>query len=289
MKKKYVVSLFVALLLTGCAHPEPRIPPEGNPPAEHLTLASFNIRIFSNTSRDDVELATIADILQKYDLIAIQELRDEEVLKRTVVLLQQRGLGYSYEISPPVGRGVKERYAYLYRTDLVQPVQPGRIYQERGDEFIREPFYATFRSANFDFTLVTIHALFGSSEAERRPEIEELAAVYQAVQDEDPKEQDVILLGDFNFPPTDEGFSRLKAIPGMVFLVAPPVKTTITDTSRYDNFWFQKQYVREYAGESGVDRFNETMSSGDDLAAKRAVSDHRPIWAKFNVGGPDDD
>jgi len=289
MKRKCVVSLFVALFLAGCAHPEPRVPLEGRPPVERLTLASFNIRIFSNASRDDAELAAIADILQKYDIVAIQELRDEEVLKRAAAILQRRGLGYAYEISPPVGRGVKERYAYLYRTDRVQSVQSGRVYQERGDEFIREPFYATFRSAGFDFTLVIVHVLFGSSEAERRPEIEELAAVYQAVQDEDPAEQDVILLGDFNFPPQDEGFSRLKAIPGMVFLIASPVKTTITDTSLYDNFWFQEPHVREYAGESGVDRFDETMFNGDDLAAKRAVSDHRPIWAKFNVGGPDDD
>lgn len=284
--------VLLLLFLAGCAHPaQQRAPqrPVPGPLAQPLTLASFNIRIFSNASRDDVELVSIANILQKYDLIAIQELRDEEVLKRTIAILQQRGLGYAYEISPPVGRGVKERYAYLYRTDRVQSAQPGRLYQERGDEFIREPFYATFRSSNFDFTLVTIHVLFGSSEAERRPEIEELAAVYQAVQDEDPAEQDVILLGDFNFPPTDAGFNPLKTIPGMVFLIGPPAKTTITDTSLYDNFWFQEPHVREYAGEFGVDRFDETMFNGDDLAAKRAVSDHRPIWAKFNVGGPDDD
>ena len=131
MRKKYVVSLFVALLLTGCTRPEPKFSLEGRPPVERLTLASFNIRIFSNASRDDIELASIADILQKYDLIAIQELRDEEVLKRTAAILRQRGLGYAYEISPLVGRGVKERYAFLYRTDRVQPVQPGRIYQER--------------------------------------------------------------------------------------------------------------------------------------------------------------
>jgi len=72
MKRKCVVSLFVALFLAGCAHPEPRVPLEGRPPVERLTLASFNIRIFSNASRDDAELAAIADILQKYDIVAIQ-------------------------------------------------------------------------------------------------------------------------------------------------------------------------------------------------------------------------
>jgi hypothetical protein len=52
--------------------------------AEELTIASFNIRIFSDGSRDDAELELIADRLQQFDLIAIQELRDEGVVRRTL-------------------------------------------------------------------------------------------------------------------------------------------------------------------------------------------------------------
>ena len=47
--------------------------------ADDLILASWNIRIFSTGSRTDEELALIADRLEPYDLVAIQELRDEEV------------------------------------------------------------------------------------------------------------------------------------------------------------------------------------------------------------------
>ena len=46
--------------------------------AADITVASFNIRIYSTGSRDDTELGLIADRLQQFDLIAIQELRDEE-------------------------------------------------------------------------------------------------------------------------------------------------------------------------------------------------------------------
>ena len=52
--------------------------------AEELTIASFNIRIFSDGSRYDAELELIADRLQQFDLIAIQELRDEGVVRRTL-------------------------------------------------------------------------------------------------------------------------------------------------------------------------------------------------------------
>jgi len=50
--------------------------------AADLTLASWNVRIFSTGWRDDTELALIADRLEPYDLVAIQELRDEEVVDR---------------------------------------------------------------------------------------------------------------------------------------------------------------------------------------------------------------
>lgn len=277
-----------------CIKPTPTTTPK--PATEYtksipqtITIASFNIRIYSNSSRDDEELGYIADILQKYDLIAIQELRDEEVLQRTVDILKARGTECGYEISEPVGKGVKERYAFLYRKDKVNTVCMGKLYQEQNDEFIREPFYATFKAGNFDFTLITIHVLYGSSKTARRLEIRELTTVYNRVQNEDPTEQDIIILGDFNFTPDDEGFDNLKTIPTMTFLIEPPNKTTITDTSLYDNFWFQNEYLSEYNQNSGIDMFDEIMFNNDDTKAKLTVSDHRPIWAEFDITQPDDD
>ena len=287
MKRKYLTIFLVLFLISaaGCGE----IHDSSRRNTDSIKIASFNIRVFSSNSRDDEELGYIVDVLEKYDVIAVQELRDEEALERTVAMLGNRGKEYEYEISEKVGRRVKELYGFLYRKGIVRKVTEGRLYEEENDEFIREPFYATFKAGNFDFTLITIHVLYGSSKAERRPEVKKLATVYQKIQDEDPAEQDIILLGDFNFPPTDEGFDNLKSISTMTSLIAPPSKTTITDTSLYDNFWFQQEYVREYAGESGVDRFDEAMFSNDDHKAKLAVSDHRPVWAKFDTGRPDDD
>lgn len=153
MKRKYLtVILAISLIpVAGCREAH-------NPSRQEIgsiKIASFNIRVFSNNSRDDEELGYIADILEKYDLIAIQELRDEEVLKRTVVILENRGKEYEYEISDKVGRAVKERYGFLYRKGIVKKVNEGRLYEEENDEFIRQPFYATFKAKNFDFTLIT--------------------------------------------------------------------------------------------------------------------------------------
>jgi endonuclease/exonuclease/phosphatase family metal-dependent hydrolase len=260
--------------------PAAQLPPV---PKGQIRIASWNIRIYSTGSRDDSELELIADRLQQFDLIAIQELRDEEVVQRTLAILAARGEAYQAIVSEPVGRSVTERYAFYYRPDRITPLDNGQIWPDTNDEFIREPFYASFKAGQFDFTLITIHVLFGDSIGDRRSENVLLDNVYRTVQDADPNEQDVILLGDFNLPPEDQGMDEVDVLLDPVF---SGVKTTISDASLYDNFWWGS--VLEWTGESGIDRFDEAVFGDDDDAASLAVSDHRPIWVTFHTGRDDD-
>lgn len=242
----------------------------------HIKIASFNIRFFSIENRDTEDFEYIAKILSKFDVIAIQELEDVEALERTMQFMR----GYSYKVSDKVGR---ERYAFVYNK-RVRPLEEGRIYGS-GGKFIRDPYYATFRAGNFDFTLITVHILYGESEEARRPEVRELAKVYEYIQGKDPSENDIILLGDFNLPPTDEAFMDLKSIPSMIHLVKSPEKTTISDKSLLDNIWFQRKYVREYSGRYGVYEFDRNFRSKRQA---RRISDHRPVWAEFKINRDDD-
>ena len=50
-------------------------------------------------------------------------------------------------------------------------------------------------------------------------------------------------------------------------------------------YFFQADYVTEYLGSSGIDKFDETDFGNDDKAANLAVSDHRPVWALFRIDG----
>ena len=53
--------------------------------------------------------------------------------KRTQRILLQMGKAYDYQFSPAVGRGVKERCAFLYKKDLVSVVSPGELYPDAAD------------------------------------------------------------------------------------------------------------------------------------------------------------
>ena len=258
-----------------------------------LKLAAWNLRIMSDKSRTDVELGAIARTLVDYDFIAISELRDEVVLKRTQRILAQMGKAYQYQLSPPVGRSVKERYAFLYRADRVNVVEQGKLYPDAADgidHFSRDPYWATFRAGAFDFSVIIVHVIWGDTVGPRKAEVRALADVYRYVQEANGDEEDVLLVGDFNRNPTDtEAYSRIMAIPSMTQLFQLPEKSHIRDSSLYDNIFFQMDFVTEYLGKYGIDRFDETDFGNDDKAANLAVSDHRPVWAIFGTNLEDDD
>ena len=257
-----------------------------------LRLAAWNIRIMSNKSRTDTELKQIGGTLADYDFSAIVELRDEAVLKRTQRILAEMGKTYQYQFSPPVGRGSKERVAFLYKSNLVRVVRQGELYPDAADgidNFARDPYWATFRAGEFDFSVIAVHVVWGKHVGPRKAEVKALADVYRYVQDANGAEDDVLLVGDFNRNPTDaESYRPIMAFPSMTRLFTFPQKSHIRGSSLYDNIFFQKNNVTEYLNKSGIDRFDETDFSNDDKAANLAVSDHRPVWAVFSTKVDDD-
>ena len=265
----------------------------GRHEADELKFASWNIRILSDRSRDDTELKKIANILVKYNFISIVELRDEKVLKRLQNILTALGKTYRYDISPQVGRGVKERVAFLYDPTFIEVVQPGELYPDAADgtdDFIRDPYWATFRAGKFDFSVIAVHIIWGDRVADRRSEIMALGHVYEHVQKHNgADEDDILLVGDFNRDPSDnKAFEILRTVPTMTHLFALPQKSHIKDSSLYDNILFQTSALTEYTGECGIDKFDETDFANDDEAASDAVSDHRPVWALFRIDIDDD-
>jgi endonuclease/exonuclease/phosphatase family metal-dependent hydrolase len=252
-----------------------------------ISIATFNIRIFSNNSRDDEELLQICNILKEFDFIAIQEARDTEVLDRTVLMLKNRfNLEYRYLASKKVGtERVKEIYVYLYRADKVEAVKNFGVYPDTEDDFIREPFIAMFKAGEFDFYVINIHSIYGDSISDRRDKARKLAGVYALVQSQDT-ENDVLLMGDFNLPPDDTGFQSLKTIPNMTH-VNSEIPTSIKDRL-YDNIWFQVHFTKEFTGTYGIIKFDEVQFGNDDKKASLMVSDHRPLWADFDTSFDDD-
>ena len=257
---------------------------------ETISVASWNIRNISTGSRSDAELGIISLVIFRYDFIALQEVLDERVIERVQEILKKDfQADYDFVVSSPVGRNKKERYAFLWRTDKVASVGAPRIYPDPEDRLEREPYCGTFKAGTFDWTMCTIHVLFGDNEAERRLELLLLDDVYRLERDAGG-ERDIFICGDFNFGPHDSGWSELKAEDGMAFAIAPPAKTTIKDVSLYDNCWWPHVTREVVSGSGSVYEFDELIyPPGSRKEANRLTSDHRPISIRVRIDLPDDD
>jgi hypothetical protein len=89
----------------------------------------------------------------------------------------------------------KEAYAYFYDSRTVEIIEDSDcVYNDVGDVFEREPYIVSFRSGNFDFTLVGIH----TKPDDAYSEISNLAFVVSSILSENPDERDIIVIGDFN-------------------------------------------------------------------------------------------
>jgi endonuclease/exonuclease/phosphatase family metal-dependent hydrolase len=267
-----------------------------------IKIATWNIRDLSTNSRSDFELLQISYILQNYDFIAIQEVNDQEVILRLVYWLKVLDNSYGSLFSPPSGTGSeKEHYTFLYRKKYIKRVGSWKLAE--GD-FARPPFIASFKSANFDFTAISVHVCFacsGLGKEGRRLEIQRLTSLYRNLLN--GKEKDILLMGDFNLEPNDGAFLNLQAVGS-----TQPILTcdsdeectqlsTTRETNLFDNLWFDRDHVNEYENEHGIFDFDEELfedpsgNTGDyrERYARLAVSDHRPIWAKFRIDLTDDD
>jgi len=274
--------------------------PGGTATPATIKIASWNILNLGK----DTPVDERAEIIAQFDVVALQEVESTEGLERLRKRVEQvSGAPWGEAVSPKTGSGnAAEYYVFLYRTDRVSEVPGGArgVYPEASaTDFSREPFFATFKAGNFDFTMVTVHVTFAGGSAISK-EVGRLADVWTYVQNLDSKENDVLLMGDFNRDkPTHPAFSKLRALGLTNVIAGDGVFTTLGSKANhvganwYDNIWIDRQYTaHEFTGRFGVDPIHLRYYQNSEhphLEVRKRISDHCPVWAEFDVSKKDDD
>ena len=290
-----------------------------------LLLATWNIRELDAGRygpRSDESYFFIAEILSRFDLIAVQELR------QSLYPLQrlQRILGNWWDfIVTDVTLGTAgnaERMAYLYdrrkvsftglAAELVLPKKVGATTEPL--QFARSPYVAGFQAGWAYLTLLTAHIYYGQSvpvDPRRLQEITDFAQTVArnaekystAPQYEPGKVSDpgnLVMLGDFNIfsredvtlqAITDAGFvlpAELQQLPG----------SNVARNKHYDQIaYYRKLSKMRTTGRAGIFDYYEHVYR--DATAYDAVrngrgssfnewrtyqmSDHLPMWIEFAV------
>jgi len=254
--------------------------------AAEVRIASWNIQNLG--WGENKSFPALARVIAQYDFVAIQELMNEEAIEHLRDKLEDK-TGQSWEAlySHPLGRtSYREKYAFLWRDDVIEYVDGAVVYLDDRDHFAREPFSARFRArdTDFDFVAATVHVTYGRRIADRTPEIHALRLYWDWLAEVYP-ETDTrrLLLGDFNLRPAHEAWGELLE-------VAQPLitegATTLSTSDRqyanlYDNIFVPIDHDIPIA-DVGIMPFPELLTETTGRywsheKARRHVSDHAPV------------
>jgi endonuclease/exonuclease/phosphatase family metal-dependent hydrolase len=258
-------------------------------------IAAFNIQIFGKTKSDKPEvMVVLTNIVREFDIVLIQEIRDatEQTIPNFIQQINQaNGALYSYIESPRLGRTTsKEAYAYIYNTQTVQFIQGSDyVYNDNNDVFEREPYIATFKIGNFDFTLAGIH----TKPEDAYNEIGNLTTVISSIQTAKPNEKDIIVMGDFNadgsYYNEDDTSNPLKA-PQYNWIITNNIDTTVKTDNTYDRIIILDTTLNhEYdAGTAQAFHFDQAYGLNNQTFFEE-ISDHYPVFAQYKTNLQDDD
>ena len=258
--------------------------------SETLLLATWNIREFDSPAygeRLDEAFYYIAEIVARFDLIAIQEVRrDLMALKKLCAIL---GGYWKYIITDVTegSRGNDERMAFLYDSRKVSfgglagelTLPPLELKDENGktiyqpvSQVARTPFMCGFQAGWTRFILATVHILYGTSSANDPERVEEIRQIAQSLRnrtlDRHAWARNLILLGDFNiFSPQD---FTMQALTDAGFIVPPALHNlpaNAPQTKFYDHIAFRVRDDRfATANKGGVFNYYKTVFRPEDEA-----------------------
>jgi len=284
----------------------------------NLLVCSWNIREFGGTKyngREDEPLFYIAEIISRFDLVAVQEVRDD--LDALDKLMNKLGSWWKYLVSDVTQgkQGNSERLAFLYDSrkvsfgGLIGEIQPAMTKTEDGMlnadfAFARSPLMAGFRAGWYKFSICTDHFYYGESKPDDVQRVEESKRITDLLKkrakSKDRWASNIILLGDFNiFSLNDETF---KVIEEAKFTIPEALRGKYTNAGK-DKPFDQIAFLEEgnvdkiVVSNAGVFDFysavyREEIDMGcyqiedpKDFRQYRTykMSDHLPLWVELET------
>ena len=276
-------------------------------------LGSWNIANLGDDEqrRDTGDIRIIAALLEWFDVVAIQEVKEDLRDFRRIMLALPESYGAVFSDMA----GNNERMLFVYdgarveRLDLAGEIAvapsahryiklPGIEQKFRG--FDRNPFAVAFDVGGGVFTIANAHLYFGSSsrQSENRRALEAYALGRWAdlrMKRGDAYSGNTIVIGDLNMPAVEPGDPIYDALVRRGLQVPDhqtSIGTVITGGKYYDQLAFfpdeagnafLQQGVFDFDGALFRDLWQQRTPKEFDAFMRYHISDHRPIWAQFDV------
>ncbi len=287
-----IISLRQALSDKDKGIPEKRL--SGN-----LILGTWNIREFGNNKyngRMVESLYYIAEIISRFDLVAIQEVRDNLGDFNSILRLLGSDWGVFTSVVTEGVSGNKERLAFLYdkRTVSFRNIA-GQIVLPPGGQaskqFARSPYVIRFQSGWLKFDICTAHIYYGkatksSPEYKRRvKEIKDIVTFFDKYYVQKREANNIFVLGDFNIEDTESDTYKA-ATSSPAFAIPDAILkerlrgTNVKGDKIYDQILYHNRFNDISFKNAGIFDFYNTVFDSPDKYAERVEKHYKKITAK---------
>ncbi len=280
---------------------------------KNIIIGSWNIKEFGHTTQRLPEAYFyIAEILNRFDLVAIQEIKSQ--LHDLNIIMRMLGKDWAYMVNDITegSKGNSERSAYLFNKKRIElaGVAGEIILWEKLTEnseikqLKRTPYITGFKASWKLFSLINLHLHPGESDDDieyRRKEVELLlAAIEKKLSDKRFWNENLIIVGDMNLyygtdkdDPTvrlfyDAGFKEVENLKGVDTSVSKNVTEAYDRMFLSDNNYFK--IVKDETGKeigNVFDPFKYVYKDGQEKTYKKFMKQHYGGTAK-NLDNPDD-
>ncbi|RFB04669.1 endonuclease/exonuclease/phosphatase family protein [Parvularcula marina] len=242
-----------------------------------LIVGSWNIKHFDGgRKRLPESYHYIAEIIDHFDICAIQEAKDMEALRRLKGLL---GPNWDFFVNDQTTghAGNDERMAYFFNrnkvrfNNLIGELVYPRDELLNGEQPSRTPFFASFQAGWFHFTLCSAHIV--SEDKPGKPtRQQEIALIGKTLKERAEREDEVhIFMGDFNQDDMDD--AGLVDLKNMGYVIPDFGPTNLgADKKHFDHITFIGPQDEGDLMESGRVDWHEAVYTETDRDAYQQIA-----------------
>lgn len=263
---------------------------------DNVIVGFYNIKWFGHQDQD---LAKLARVIQNFDICVVLEVKRESNLQKLHHALEkqsgQEDWNYTFGMrSRSLANHYFEAYAVFWNETRVQLGQGlvGGIWDFK-DQFRHDPYIASFKADDFDFSLFAVHTrwsndTFGTRDSELKAIAEQVRFLANFL-----PESDIIVGGDFNYP-ADEPKMEAMADAGNLVLISKNEPTTFKKNGQsynnaYDHIYITPSLLRRNPQAHAFD--TTTYIYGDKnvdhmKASRHDLSDHLPVFVVLDRKTP---
>lgn len=246
-----------ALCLAGCNRSMDK--PMENAPIKNIKVANWNIQAFGIKKVDDpILLSEYRSVLTNYDIIFIQEVRDNS--DTAFRKLCEKLTDYDHKISSRAGRTLsKEQYGVVYKKNI-QVINFIDFNPDTCDRWERPPIEVDFKINDYTLRVYNVHT---------KPQkvSEEIRNLEQITTNTGNK----VIIGDLNASGNYYNRNKEKQFLDWNWIIKDNDDTTVAKSQNaYDRILMNKDAAKEF------------VSYGINTNVSRSTSDHYPVYVEIS-------